>query len=553
MTSTQSNLPYPYWWNGTACDTTKVKTSTPLAYYRGMPACGPTGLPAKRSDEVRFTNQNKQPVGVAQYEWQCVELVMRYLYLAYQVVPYPAPGGKDVVKDFPLAKYPGLMQQVNNDGKSQTAPQIGDVLSYSDNDPNNTAGHTSIVTGNSVNSSGNGTISVIQQNSSKATANLAVTKWVIQPFTYNGKYKMQVTGWLHVLASSPVHGYLNGVATISANDVWAVGFNSTNSSTQTLIEQWNGSNWVVISSPNAGSNNSELYAVTALSASDIWSVGDYYDSQGNSYTLIEQWNGTSWNIVQSPTPSGSLIQLDGVAAVSTNDVWAIGNYETSNNTYQSFTEQWNGTSWSIISTLNIGMSNQLNGIVAVSNSDIWAVGYYEDYSYNWYTLTEQWNGTSWNYVASPNPSSHSYLNLFGVTAASANNISAVGYYEDSNSQTYTLIEQWNGTSWSITPSPNAGVLNQFNGIAAVSGGDTWAVGYYEDSNLNNYTLIEQWNGTRWNVVSSPNVNGYNNQLNTIAAISTSDVWAVGAYSPSNSNNTLIEQWNGTSWSIVPSP
>src|SRR5947209_2558693 len=74
----QNNLPYPSWWNGTTCDTTKVSNSAPLGtYYRGLPACGPIGLPTNKSTEVTF------PGGWGEYEWQCVELSMRFMYLAY--------------------------------------------------------------------------------------------------------------------------------------------------------------------------------------------------------------------------------------------------------------------------------------------------------------------------------------------------------------------------------------------------------------------------------------------------------------------------------------
>ena len=42
------------------------------------------------------------------------------------------------------------------------------------------------------------------------------------------------------------------------------------------------------------------------------------------------------------------------------------------------------------------------------------------------------------------------------------------------------------------------------------------------------TLIEHWNGTTWSVVASPNVGTQLNGLNGVTAVSTSDIWAVGS-------------------------
>jgi hypothetical protein len=66
---------------------------------------------------------------------------------------------------------------------------------------------------------------------------------------------------------------------VSANDVWAVGFSPHPSGTpqylrQTLIEHWNGSSWSVVPSPNpAGKTYVVLNGAAAISASDVWAVG----------------------------------------------------------------------------------------------------------------------------------------------------------------------------------------------------------------------------------------------------------------------------------------
>jgi hypothetical protein len=198
----------------------------------------------------------------------------------------------------------------------------------------------------------------------------------------------------------------------------------------------------------------------------------------------------------------------------------------------------------------------LTSVAALSATDAWAVGSYTDSNYNDYTLIEQWNGSTWIVVPSPNPGQYGN-GLSSVAVVSATDAWAVGSYTDSSVDGGTLIEQWNGSSWSVVPSPNPAhelYGNGLSSVAAVTATDVWAVGDYTDSNYNRYTLIEQWNGSSWSVVPSPNPGPYGNRLSGVAAVTATDVWAVGNYQGTwGSSNTLIAQWNGSSWSVVSSP
>ena len=77
-----------------------------------------------------------------------------------------------------------------SNGTSGKFPQAGDVLSYG---TTSTYGHTSLVTGSSVDGSGNGTITIIEQNvtsPSNGMETLKVTDWTVTSW-------MVITGWLH--------------------------------------------------------------------------------------------------------------------------------------------------------------------------------------------------------------------------------------------------------------------------------------------------------------------------------------------------------------------
>jgi len=55
------------------------------------------------------------------------------------------------------------------------------------------------------------------------------------------------------------------VVALSSNNVWAVGefFQTRFSRSRTLTEQWNGTSWVVVQSPNSGADHNELFGVDA--------------------------------------------------------------------------------------------------------------------------------------------------------------------------------------------------------------------------------------------------------------------------------------------------
>jgi hypothetical protein len=245
--------------------------------------------------------------------------------------------------------------------------------------------------------------------------------------------------------------------------------------------------------------------------------------------------------------------------VSASECWAVG-YHLTDNAVQTLIERWDGTSWSIVSSPNTSatQSNFLLGVTCASASECWAVGYYYNDNVISQTLIERWDGTSWTIVSSPNTSATDYNSLSGVTCVSASECWAVGYYFTSdNFVDQTLIERWDGTSWSIVSSPNTSTTeaNVVLGVTCVSASECWAVGYYYGlDDLISQTLIERWDGTSWAIVSSPNTNTQSNLLLGVTCESASDCWAVGYYAFTGSVlQTLIERWDGTSWAIVSSP
>jgi hypothetical protein len=157
------DLPFPNWWNGD-CDMNNFPGSYALGgIYRGVKACGPLNS----YQLVSFG------AGVSQYEWQCPELPKRYLYLLYGIAPKSADG-INLVNVYDNS-HPNLKKIANGTANSGLA--AGDIISY--NGPT-AAGHTAIISSVSIDGSGNGSYTTIEQNSSSngARAN-SISNWYL--------------------------------------------------------------------------------------------------------------------------------------------------------------------------------------------------------------------------------------------------------------------------------------------------------------------------------------------------------------------------------------
>jgi len=187
-------------------------------------------------------------------------------------------------------------------------------------------------------------------------------------------------------------------------------------------------------------------------------------------------------------------------------------------------------------------------VSARSPADVWAVG---RGSLGTRTLVEHWNGTSWSHVLAPIPGQLSFLN--GVTAISASDAWAVGGFNGNVVGNRVLTLHWDGTAWhqvyAPTPGPNTNG-DSLEAVSAASATDVWAVGGFKASNGLRRTVRVHWDGTSWRHVFTPNPGG-GSILSGVSAVSATDAWAVGHTNPFGGRQVpLILRWNGTAWVIV---
>ena len=119
----------------------------------------------------------------------------------------------------------------------------------------------------------------------------------------------------------------------------------------------------------------------------------------------------------------------------------------------------------------------------------------------------------------------------------------VGFYNNGAS-TRALVEQWNGSTWSIVPNPKTPgfTKSSLSGVACPASTSCYAVGYMNGASAASKTFIEHWNGTAWSVVKSANPPG-GGRLSGIACLTNASCVAVGL-SNGPVSKTLVERWNG---------
>jgi hypothetical protein len=172
-------------------------------------------------------------------------------------------------------------------------------------------------------------------------------------------------GW--TIVRSPHRGIpsrLEGVAVAGPRDVWAVGQSAASvGAPRTLRERWDGHRWTV---SDGAVKRGNLAAVSTAATGDVWAVG-----QGAvlTSTVAVRFDGSSWRSTHSRNPSVIENELLGVSAVSPTETWATGGFYDGG--LRQLIERWDGARWRIVYR---GDHGTLNAVTTLPGGESWAVG-----------------------------------------------------------------------------------------------------------------------------------------------------------------------------------
>ena len=335
-----------------------------------------------------------------------------------------------------------------------------------------------------------------------------------------------------------------GVAAITGDDALSVGTGGDDLSVRS--RHWDGRRWRSVHAP--GGKLTEMWSVAAISSSDVWGVGDQYNR-----SFAEHWDGTSWTQVATPpvdpdTEGDYLRSVDGIAA---DDVWAVGDtVQSSCTTYQPLIEHWDGTSWSKVpySLPYDNTEGNLEGVTVVSATDAWAVGATRGDVRA--LLVLHWNGKVWKPVTDLD--GVTCCGLMSVDAVSATDVWAVGA---GSSIPGSLLLHWDGKAWTSFPAHTGHrdrTIDAVWGVSATAADDVWAVGGFSNwQSIPTHVRVLHWDGIRWHDVPAPNPGRVADRLWAVSGTGPDDVWAVGSFADNDDDmHSLYLHWDGTSWTRV---
>ena len=316
------------------------------------------------------------------------------------------------------------------------------------------------------------------------------------------------TSWTNANAPS-VSGSnrLTAVSCTSSTFCVAVGQQDSSAGDGALAEQWNGSSWVVVPIENTSANSAEgLNSVSCVGPLFCMAVGDS--------GLAETWNGVSnsWILTPAVVPGGATSSaLYSVSCVSPTLCETLGR-DVAGGVSSVFANQWNGTSWSAVSAqtpADLGAPPvEATGMDCVTATDCLAVGDTSAGSTNPVPFSEQWNGSSWTLIPTPAASGSGVTGsyLASLSCVGASFCEAVGQTLGATNQ--NLIENWNGSQWAIVTSPDTSPT-QNQGLTAVdcfSQTTCSAVGSAAaTTGPSPASLALEWNGSSWSIVgNTPN-------------------------------------------------
>src|SRR6185369_659419 len=118
---------------------------------------------------------------------------------------------------------------------------------------------------------------------------------------------------------------------------------------------------------------------------------------------------------------------------------------------------------------------------------------------------------------------------------------------------------FDGATWTQIPlAPVSGSLT-LNSVVALSANNVWAVGFFQNSSGFDTQVVQHFDGTKWTRVRDLNLVGktlngalvLSDALVSITALSPTDIWACG-YLLTQSGFTqalvpFVERFNGTKW------
>jgi hypothetical protein len=292
-------------------------------------------------------------------------------------------------------------------------------------------------------------------------------------------------------------GRLTSVSAIAADDAWALG--------DKALLHWDGATWSEVQLPVR--KGAYFGSLSASGPDDVWIAGTRpgpfigRHTRGLS-TIVARFDGASWNVMHPLNPGSRDNYLEGLVALSPTDVWVAG-YSGDRGRHApeaiSLTEHWDGNTWSVVPSPSPSPSlNVIWGAGSERDSGIWALGHYRAPDHHLHALVLRWDGARWDQIRMRGVSTWSPTSASGT---STRQVWVVG-----SEPTSSLAIAWCSVSSCRTlVEPGQSSDRIADSVYAVGPGEAWIVGDKSSASTGygSRPFAERWDRTSWTEVSVP--------------------------------------------------
>lgn len=323
--------------------------------------------------------------------------------------------------------------------------------------------------------------------------------------------------------------------------------------------------WSIQTTPNAtGAEHSALYDIDCgedkFELTACTSVGMQTASGGTTSPYAQRWNGTSWANQTPVAPEGATAgELQSVDCLGELICYAAGSY-VSGGTTKALVESWNSftSKWSMLTTPNPeGASAAFKGISCTTGIVCSAVGYSVNSKTGKKTVFAiVLKESKWTIQEIPEPEGAFSSELHGVDCRSSTYCIAVGSYTlVSGGPQWAMSATWNGTSWTLrtVTKPTESKGSTLLDVSCLEVSECRAVGGYRNSSNVQVSLVERWNGTTWSVQSSENPVGSTNTVFQGISADVGEWVAVGDWNNGKVWQPMAQETSFISWTLDTTP
>jgi hypothetical protein len=281
-----------------------------------------------------------------------------------------------------------------------------------------------------------------------------------------------------------------------------------------------------------------LNAIACPNATQCWAVGQTASAPGGNTLsetrgpLLKLETAGHWRTVAARGPEVRRGALEAIACPGTSDCWAVGGSSARGS---ALIEHWTGGAWQPVPSPALP-GGQLDAVGCASASACWAIGGTQSRTGTTGDVLEQWNGSRWS-LAGTLPGG---LQPRELSCPAAGHCLALGLHDGA-----AAAARYSGGRWTPAPAPPPAV-----GAAPTSGAGVIPSLFGCSSPVvclaafpGRQAVTDTWNGRTWTPVTTT-LPAYPVALSCSGA---GGCWLLGTTGKSRS---LALRWQGAAWASV---